>query len=142
VAQTGLLNALYHKMGLYYNLFQPVMRVVEKVMGPASDRRPARLIRRYDSAHTPFQRLCETDAIGDAARERLEALRACITPRKLREEIYRLLDELFALPNAVDGLTENVHETLHYPLELELADEPTSPITERRGQAPVALSSE
>lgn len=131
VQQTSLLNQLYHHMGLYYNLFQPVMRVVEKAMEPVSDGRASRLIRRYDTARTPFQRLCETDAISDSARERLETLRDTINPRKLREEIYQLLEQLFALPNAPGDPTENVHDTLHYPLELELTDEalvhPTRP---------------
>ena len=48
------------------------------------------------------------------------ALRQRINPRKLREEIYALRDALFSLPNAVEGVTENVHETLHYPLEPEM----------------------
>ena len=133
VQQTRLLNQLYQKMGLYYNLFQPVMRVVEKGMVPDSGGQPARLIRRYDTARTPFQRLCETDAITDSARERLEALHSSINPRKLREEIYRLLDALSALPNAPGHPTENVHDTLHYPLQLEPADESTQPIPERSG---------
>jgi len=119
VAQTLLLHELYEKMGWYYNLFQPVLRVVEKVMVPGLDGQPDRLARRYDVPRTPFERLCETEAISDQAREQLMILRDSLNPRKLREEIYRLREELFALPNAVEGITENVHETLHYPLDLE-----------------------
>ena len=117
VAQTLLLNELYEKMGWYYNLFQPVMRVVDKTVIPAADGRPARLKRRYDTPRTPLDRLCETEAISDQQREQLMALRESINPRKLRQEIYTLQDALFSLPNAVEGVTENVHETLHYPLE-------------------------
>jgi len=123
VAQTRLLNQLYHKMGYYYNLFQPVMRVAEKVVIPATDSRPARVQRRYDRPRTPFHRLCETEAISDQQREDLLALCQSINPRSLRQEIYTLRDALFTLPNAVAGLTENVHQTLHYPLELELPEE-------------------
>jgi hypothetical protein len=123
VAQTCLLNELYQKMGHYYNLFQPVMRLAEKVLIPATDGRPARVQRRYDRPRTPFDRLCETGAISDQQREHLLALRQSINPRSLREEIYALRDALFALPNALQGVTENAHQTLHYPLELQLPEE-------------------
>jgi len=118
-----LLNELYEKMGWYYNLFQPVMRVVEKVVIPGSDGQPARVKRRYDRPRTPFQRLCETDAISDQDREGLMTLRDSINPRKLRQEIYQLRDELFTLPQAVPGVTENVHHTSHYPLEFEVSQD-------------------
>ena len=75
VAQTVALNQLHDKMWLYYNFFQPVMRLVEKTLIPAAEGRPARVKRRYDQARTPFDRLCETSAINDNERERLEALR-------------------------------------------------------------------
>jgi hypothetical protein len=123
VAQTLLLNELYEKMGCYYNLFQPVMRLEEKIVIPASDGQPARVQRRYDRPRTPFDRLCETDAISDQQQERLIALRASINPRKLRQEIYALCDTLFSLPSALPGVTENVHQSLHYPLELQLPNE-------------------
>lgn len=116
-AQTRLLNQLYLKMGLYHNLFQPVMRVVEKVLLPAAHDQPARTQRRYDEARTPFQRLCETQAINENRRQRLTSLWERTNPRQLRQQIYDLLDELFCLPNAVEGITENAHETLHFPLE-------------------------
>jgi hypothetical protein len=87
VAQTLLLNALYEKMGCYYTLFQPVMRVAEKVIIPVTDGQPARVRRRYDRPRTPFDRLCETEALRGAQRDRLLALRISINPRSLREEI-------------------------------------------------------
>jgi hypothetical protein len=123
VAQTLSLNQLYEKMGCYYNLFQPVMRVVEKLVIPATDGRPARVKRRYGRPRTPFDRLSETDAISHQQRDQIMALRQSINPRTLRQEIYALCDALFSLPNAVGGATENVHQTLHYPLELELPEE-------------------
>ena len=119
MAQTLVLNQLYEKMWLYYNFFQPVMRLAEKIFIPATEDQPARIQRRYDQARTPFDRLCETDAISEEERRRLETLRDRTNPRTLRREIYELIDDLFSLPNAVEGVTENVHETLHYPLEPE-----------------------
>jgi hypothetical protein len=132
VDQTQLLNALYEKMGCYYNLFQPVMRLAEKIIIPPTGGQPARVQRRYDQPRTPFDRLCETDAISDQQREALIALRQSINPRKLRQEIYALRDELFSLPNAVARVTQNVHQTLHYPWELE--------VPQQRSDQPLALA--
>lgn len=118
VAQTLALNRLYDKMRLYYNLFQPVMRLTEKrpntVAGQLS-----RIKRRYDKARTPFERLCATGAITPERREQLEALRNQTNPRKLRQEIYDLIDYVFSLPGAVPGRTEDVLQTLTQPLNLE-----------------------
>ncbi len=116
VAQTLVLNQLYDKMWLYYNFFQPVMRLVEKVFIPAAEDQPARIQRRYDQARTPFDRLCETGVLQEEERQRLETLRDQTNPRTLRREIYKLIDQLFCLPNALEGQTENVLETLVFPL--------------------------
>lgn len=73
VAQTQLLNEIYDKMGTYYNLFQPVMRLVKKEVVITTDH--ARRVRRhYDLAKTPFQRLCATDAISQDKRKQLQLL--------------------------------------------------------------------
>ena len=114
VAQTRLLNQLYYLMGLHYNLFQPVMHLVEKTVNP-QDGQPTRIVRRHDTAQTPFDRLCATGAIAEPERIRLETLRAQINPRQLRQQMYGLLDELFTLPCAVPGVTEDVHQTLNTP---------------------------
>ena len=119
VAQTIFLNQLYAKMGLYYNLFQPVLRLREKIWLPA-EHGSARLKRRYDQAQTPFDRLCATTAISTERRLELESMRAQTNPRQLRQEIYQMIDQLFALPGAVPGQTEDVYQTLAYP-ELALA---------------------
>ena len=116
VAHTLALNLLYDQMGCYYNLFQPVMRVAEKIALPSEDGQPTRIKRRYDRSRTPLDRLCQTDALNDNERQRLRLLRERTNPRSLREEIYRSLEELFRLPNAVEGITENVHDTLTFPL--------------------------
>ena len=122
VAQTLALNLLYDKMGLYYNFFQPVMHLIDKKM-LQEDGQPARVKRYHDEARTPFDRLCETDAILPEHREQLEALRASLNPRRLRQEIYEDLDHLFTLPGALPGATENVHLTLAQNREKEDHDD-------------------
>ena len=115
VAQTLLLNQLYDRMWLYYNLFQPVIRLSEKKVTTGTDG-TWRVQRRFDQPSTPFQRLCATSAISALKREELEQLRLRTNPRRLRVEIYELLQELFSLPNASPGVTENVLETLSIPV--------------------------
>jgi len=118
VAQTLALNHLYDRMWLYYNFFQPVMRLEEKIVIPGEDGQPARVKYHYDRARTPFDRLCETDAILPQHREQLEALREQTNPRQLRQEIYDWIDYIFSLPGAVPGVSENVYLTLRAPHRL------------------------
>jgi hypothetical protein len=112
VAQTSAVNRLYDEMWLYYNFFQPVLRLTEKVVVPGADGQPTRIKRRHDQARTPFDRLCDTDAILPEHKDLLEALRDQTNPRQLRQDIYDLLDRVFALPGAVPEVTENVFQTL------------------------------
>jgi hypothetical protein len=111
VAQVLALNTLYDKMWLYYNLFQPVMHLVEKEV-IREDGGRGRVKRHYDQARTPFDRLCKTEAILPEHREQLETLRDSINPRRLRQQIYDDIERIFELPGAVPGTTENVHLTL------------------------------
>lgn len=130
VAQTQTLNLLYNKMWLYYNFFQPVMRLTQKIAVDAGDQ-PARISRRFDRAQTPFDRLCATNAILAEEHPRFNALRDQTNPRQLRQEIYYLLDRLFALPSASPELTEDVYQTLSIPLAIT-----------KGADAPVTLSFE
>ena len=113
-AHTQAINQLYEEMWLYYNFFQPVMRLREKTTSPSlpAEGQPSRIKRRFDRARTPFDRLCETDAISEEQKEQLRTLRDQTNPRQLRREIYQVLDQIFLLPGAVPGETEDVYETL------------------------------
>jgi hypothetical protein len=99
LAQVQLVNQLYDRMWLYYNLFQPVLHTVEKTLLTAEGQRP-RLTRRYDTAQTPFERACAAQAIPDERRHRLQQLRQQTNPRRLRQDIYTLIDAIAALPLA------------------------------------------
>jgi hypothetical protein len=116
VAQTRALNALYDKMWLYYNLFQPVMRLCAKEYRTLDDG-SLRLRRRYDRARTPFDRLAATPHVFLEGKNALATLRDELNPRRLRQEIYTDLDALFALPCAAPGTTENVLDTLAVPID-------------------------
>jgi len=86
--QCAALNALYDQMWAYYNLFQPVLHLVEKAHDGVRTRR------RWDDAQTPFARLLATDTLEPAERERLERLHAETNPRALRRTILAGLDAL------------------------------------------------
>ena len=114
VEQTRILNLLYDKVWLYYNLFQPVMHLANKIVTQLEGR-PPHIIRRYDTAQTPFDRLCATGAISKGDRDKLHARRDQTNPRQLRQEIYDLRDYLLTLPCALPGTTEDTFETLPVP---------------------------
>jgi hypothetical protein len=90
-AQCAALNALYDQMWLYYNLFQPVLHLIEKTTTGT------RVRRKWDDAKTPFERLGMTTAVSPEQRATLEALRERTNPRALRRAIYADLD-LLLLP--------------------------------------------
>jgi hypothetical protein len=125
VQQVLATNRLYDKMWIYYNLFQPVMHLVEKEV-IRQEGQPARVKRRHDQARTPFDRLCATDAILPAHRQQLEALRDQTNPRQLRQQIYDAIDHIFSLPGAMPGITEDVRLTL-----------PSSSTTQQGGDPPL-----
>jgi hypothetical protein len=114
-AHTQALNHLYDQMWLYYNFFQPVMHLTEKTV-IRTEGQTTRIRRRYDKAQTPFDRLCATDAIAPEDRDRLQALKDQTNPRRLRQQIYQLIDDLLALPGAIPGKTENIYHTLSTPI--------------------------
>ncbi len=122
VAQVLATNRLYDKMWVYYNLFQPVLHLAEKKV-IRENAQPTRVIRRYDQARTPFDRLCETEAILPAHQDQLHALRDQVNPRLLRQEIYDDIERIFDLPGAVPGITENVHLTLAHNRPPEKGDD-------------------
>lgn len=115
VAQTRTLNALYEDMWAYYNFFQPVMRLAEKIAVRDAEGH-THLRRRFDQARTPFDRLCATNVLTPREQEELTHWRNQINPRQLRLRVYDQLQRLFSLPNAAPGVTEDVYATLTYPI--------------------------
>lgn len=74
-------NALYEQMWVYYNLFQPVMQLVEKrIEGD-------KVHRKWDEAQTPYQRLLATGVLSSEQQARLQAVYDQTNPLALRETI-------------------------------------------------------
>ena len=97
------LNLLYDKMWVYYNFFQPVMRLEEKVVSAQKDGKQ-RIKHRYGEAQTPLERLCRTEAISEQVKEQLFALRQSINPRQLRREISQLLYDVLDLASREEAV--------------------------------------
>jgi hypothetical protein len=109
VAQTNLLNQLYDHLWVYHNLFQPVMRLQQKVIQPDNDHRIRRV---YDDACPPFNRLCAHQALRPDQQAQLEALRQATNPCALRSKIELLIEQLRSLPCAEEGAVEDVRLAL------------------------------
>lgn len=110
VAQANRLNPLYDRMWLYYNFFQPVLRLAEKrITGTGAEQT---IRRRFDRPQTPFERLCAAGVLAPKRQAALEQLRQQTNPRQLRQDIYDLLDQLIGLPTVGHGKTETVTKSL------------------------------
>ena len=97
--QTLAANRAYDKLWLYYNLFQPILRLVEKTVIKVEDGGFKTKVR-HDQAKTPFDRLCATGVLPPEKRESLQRLRDQTNPRLLKQQIYDLIDYTLALPCA------------------------------------------
>jgi hypothetical protein len=94
------LNALYDQLWVYYNLFQPVLHLVEKTHDGT------RVRRQWDDAQTPFARLLATNTLDPAIRARLERRYAETNPRALRRTIQAGLHALlYPRPSALPPTT-------------------------------------
>jgi hypothetical protein len=85
------MNRLYEKMWLYYNFFQPVMHLQEKIY------QGDHLVRHWDQAHTPYERRLPTGVLSPEQQVHVQALYDQTHPMVLRKEIYRLLAALWDL---------------------------------------------
>ena len=92
LAQAQALDQLYEHLWVYYNLFQPVLHLEEKVV---TDNR---LRRKWDTATTPYQRVVATGVVTEDWQATLDGCYARTNPRQLRRTIYEQLDRLWARP--------------------------------------------
>lgn len=100
------MNVIYDQMWVYYNLFQPVLRLATKEVSEG------KVKRKWDEAKTPNERLLATGVLTEASRERLSVLYTQTNPRKLRQRIYELRDALWDQPQSVaksSGMANPMH---------------------------------
>ena len=111
VAHTEALNRFYDGMWLYYNCFQPVMRLSAKEVLPTTNG-IHQVRRRFDQAQTPLDRLLATHTLSTKQAASLKVLRRDTNPRSLLSGLYRQRDTLFELPLAPTDKSEDVRKTI------------------------------
>jgi hypothetical protein len=90
-------NALYERRWLYYNLFQPVLHLCEKVVEGDKVRR------KWDQAQTPYQHLMASGVLSHEQQRRLQTLYEQTNPLQLRNEICAGLAALWETALSQNG---------------------------------------
>jgi hypothetical protein len=90
-AEQKLLENIYAHLRLYANFFQPVLKLVSK------DHVDKKLIKRYDQAATPFQRVLAAQQIPFQSKARLTNLYVQLNPVQLRTTIDELVAKLWKI---------------------------------------------
>ena len=80
--QVAAMNALYEQMWLSDNLFQAVLHLADKQVGPDGVQRT------WDTAQTPYQRLLASGKLSTEQQTRLQTLYEQTNPFALRQAIY------------------------------------------------------
>lgn len=105
--QLNLLRKLYQMLWLYHDFFQPVMRTRQKVF---SD--PLHYKRVFDTAMTPFDRLCERISLPPQTLTTLLHLRQHTNPLHLRDQIDELINQLWFTHPSNHKIPVNILDTL------------------------------
>lgn len=84
-----ILAELYRYLRLYVNFFQPSLKLISK------RREASRVIKTYDRAQTPYQRVLATERVSVEAKEKLEAQYVQLDPLQLLTEIKAQQDQLW-----------------------------------------------
>lgn len=90
-AALEVLNRVYDLLCLYVNFFQPVMKMV------ARSREGAKVLKTYDSARTPYQRLVEAGILTEAKKAELAAIYHGLNPVLLLRQINENLECLWTM---------------------------------------------
>lgn len=86
-----LLKSIYKDLRLYINFFQPVLKLIAK------ERIGNKVIRRYDTAKTPYQRVIERKDISLEAKARLTHLYVQLNPVALHNSIVQKVARLWKI---------------------------------------------
>ncbi len=90
-AEWLLLKAIYADLRLYVNFFQPVLKLVGK------DRLGEKVIKRYDTATTPYQRILDSPYVSEYLKVYLRLQYVRLNPVTLRNRIDAIVAKLWKL---------------------------------------------
>jgi hypothetical protein len=89
--ELNILNVLYGYLRLYVNFFQPVRKLIKK------ERIGSKVIKRYDEAKTPYQRVLASPNIDDNIKVKLRKEYDMLNPAELKRKIIKLQNKLLKL---------------------------------------------
>ena len=84
-----ILAELYQSLRLYVNFFQPSLKLISK------HRQGSKVIKKYDPAKTPYQRVLASETVSKAAKEALREQYSSLDPVVLLQRIEQLQDQLW-----------------------------------------------
>jgi hypothetical protein len=84
-----ILTELYQQLRLYINFFQPSLKLIAKT------RVGSRVIKKYDLAQTPYQRILAADTVSSEIKTKLKTQFASLDPLQVLTQIQTLQDELW-----------------------------------------------
>lgn len=84
-----IIKELYSYLRLYINFFLPVMKQVSK------ERIGSKVIKKYDKAKTPYQRVLESPYVPEDKKEALRRQYETLNPAELHRQIQRLQNLLY-----------------------------------------------
>jgi len=90
-AQYNLMQSIYQDLRLYFNFFQPVLKLVSK------EHVDKKVIKYYDIAATPYQRVLASNDIQSEVKARLINLCVQLNPVRLRDSIDQKVDQLWEI---------------------------------------------
>jgi hypothetical protein len=98
-----LINDLYtNEWSLYQNHFCPTLKLIEKT------RINSRYIKKYDKPKTPYQRVMESEWIGDNTKQQLKAVHLDLDPFKLKAEIETKIKRIFNLVMVTSNVRQRI----------------------------------
>jgi len=89
--ELDVLNELYLYLGRYNNFFIPVTKLALKT------RTGSKVVKKYDTAKTPYRRVLESEYISDKIKEILKREYGILNPAELKRKITKLQDKLLKL---------------------------------------------
>lgn len=90
-AEHTLLQSIYDNLRFYFNFFQPVLKLTSK------EQVDKKLIKRYDTAATPYQRVLNSMDISFETKARLTNLYVQLNPVQLRNRIDQKVAKLWKI---------------------------------------------
>lgn len=91
IAEYNLLQNIYTDLSLYFNFFQPVLKLTSKEL------KEKRIIKHYDTAATPYQRVLASNEIPFEVKARLTNIYVRLNPVTLRNSIDQKVHQLCTL---------------------------------------------